>query len=217
MHSTEYIIVFRLHPHWSGVVRPNSKAHAFPQKPTHDEILDVIRTMFNISEVFPHYELRGVYKQSDEFTLMKGAFTIADGMTINIIPRFATVKFHIVTWSVEYNRSECRKLMKTHNVCGSLTRDNVDFILVVMEHPDMDVLQELYKTIEAIVSKAHKGYCHEAQWTYEWGSLESNVKTHKGTAKRDDGVRSWEDEDAQSASTYFNTPLTDEDALLSLA
>jgi hypothetical protein len=103
--------------------------------------------------------------------------------------------------------------MKAHNVCGSLTRDNVDSILVVMEHPDMDVLDRVFKQIETVVATAHSGYCHEPQWTYGWGSLGSTVKTHKGTAKRDDGIRSWEDEDAQSASTHFNTPLTEDDLL----
>jgi hypothetical protein len=212
----EFVIVFRLHPHWAGVVRPNSKAHKFAHKPTHLEVLAVISSMFGIVDVFPCYELRGVYKQSDEFTLMEGAFVVADGMTINIVPRFATVKFHIITWSVEYNRNECRKLMKEHNVSGAVTRDNVDSILVTMEHPDMTVLEGVYRHIEAVVSTEHRGYCHDPQWTYAWGSLESIVRTHKGTAKRDDGVRSWEDEDAKSASTHFNTPLTDDDIGASL-
>ena len=41
---------------------------------------------------------------------------------------------------------------------------------------------------------------------FGYGTLTASVISHRGTAKRNDGVRSWEDEDAKSGSTYFNAP-----------
>jgi len=213
--AEKIVVVFRLHPHWAGTVRPNSRAYTFLREPTYQEILGAISVLFSLSEVFPHYELRGVYKHGDEFTLIPEALVVTDSMTINIVPRFATVKFHIATWSVEYNRYECRKLMKANQVSGSVTRDNVDSILVTMNHEDMEVLEKVYRIIATAASVDSRGYCHDPQWTFGWGSLESVVRTHKGTAKRDDGVKSWDDDEAMSGSTYFNTPLNDDDIDLS--
>jgi hypothetical protein len=184
-------------------------------KPTYAELLSAINSIYHISEVFPLYELRGVSRHGHDFTLVPDGLVLSDGMAINIVPRYATIKFHIVTWSVEYNRHQCRKLMKEGNVAGSVTRDNTDSICVVMEHPRLEELERIYARVNEVVSTDSRGYCHEAEQTFGWGSLESVVKTHRGTAKRDDGVPSWEDDDAKSASTYFNTPLTDDDIDLS--
>jgi hypothetical protein len=98
--------------------------------------------------------------------------------------------------------------MKEHKVCGSVIRDNVDAIFVVMKHPDMTVLEDVYKQVQAVVSVDHKGYCRDPQWTFDWGSLERSVRTHRGTAQRGGRVPSWEDDDsAQSTATYFSAPL----------
>jgi hypothetical protein len=133
-------------------------------------------------------------------------------MTINIVPRHAVVKFHIVTWSVAHNLHACRQVMKVHKVCGSVTRDSFDAIFVVMKHPDMTVLEDVYKQIQAVVSVEHKGYCRDPRWAFDWGSLECCIRTHRSTAQRSGKVRSWKDDDsAQSTATCFSAPLREAD------
>jgi hypothetical protein len=40
-----------------------------------------------------------------------------------------------------------------------------------------------------------------------YGTLHPVVQSHSGSSRRNDGLESWEDEDAKSGSTYFNTPV----------
>ena len=58
------------------------------------------------------------------------------------------------------------------------------------------------------------GIDHEG---FGYGMLECAVVTKAGTARRNDKIPSWEDEDAKSGSTHFNSPTPSVGSSSSLA
>ena len=199
--------MFALHPTWSDVVRIDKKGWKFRQIPTYAEVVATSQRLFSITEIFPYYEIRGLTAQGSEYALneVDGELIFEKGCEIHIVPRYFTAEFNISTWAEEFSRAAVQRICKNRGVSGSVTRDNINSILVTLSHPDGDLVTALIDELEAIVA-TRDGTIHTAVHRWEWGTLDNTVRKHRGTATRDDGVRSWEDEDAKSGSTYFNVP-----------
>ena len=173
---------------------------------TYKALLDTAETMFGI-EIFPSFTLRGVTDRGSEYELSEDDFVFERGVEVHIVPRYFTREFHISTWAMEFSRAEVQRLCKEREISGSVTRDNINSILVTLSHPDQHLVTAVYEELTKIVVQKD-GFIDQDNTIdrWDWGTLDPIVRKHRGTAKRGDGVRSWEDEDAKSGSTYFNVP-----------
>jgi hypothetical protein len=108
---------------------------------------------------------------------------------------------------MECSRSEVQKICKAEAVSGSVTRDNINSILITLSHPSKDHVKTVYDYIKAKVQLKF-GYVDDEKMVEKWGfgTLDSAVRTHKGTARREDNVPSWEDGDSKNGSTYNAPP-----------
>jgi hypothetical protein len=201
--TTELLVVFKLRTAWFGHITDTSKAKKFHGTLTYKALRDAAENMFNL-KIFPSYALRGVTDRGSEYELSEDEFVFERGVEVHILPRYFTREFHISTWAMEYSRAELQRLCKESDVSGSVTRDNINSILVTLSHPDQELVINVYEQLTKIVAQKD-GIVDQDNISdrWDWGTLHNRVRTHRGTAKRGDGVRSWEDEDAKSGSTYF--------------
>ena len=154
------------------------------------------------------YELRARDRFGRQYSLCSASFVLQEGTTVILMPRFYSVTFNICTWAIEYSRNEVVQLCKSAGVSGSVTRNFVNSIEVTLQHPNKEVVTQLYDRLSDIVTKKRGFIDHENTTdTWEYGTLTPRISNHRGTARRNDGVRSWEDDDAGSGSTYFNAPI----------
>jgi hypothetical protein len=204
--TTELLVVFKLRVVWSGHITDTCKAKVFHETLTYKALLDTAETMFNI-KIFPSFALRGVTGHGSEYELSEDEFVFERGVEVHIVPRYFTREFHISTWAMEFSRAEVQRLCKEREISGSVTRDNINSIFVTLSHPDQELVIKVYAELLVTVTQKD-GFIDQDNTTdrWDWGTLDPTVRKHRGTAKRGDGVRSWEDEDAKSGSTYFNVP-----------
>lgn len=178
----------------------------FHEVPTYDALLEAIGQLFGI-EIFPCYTLRGVTGSGSEYELSNHDFAFERGVEVHILPRYFTREFHISTWAMEFSRAEVQRICKKNEVAGSVSRDNINSIVVTLSHPQEGLVLKVFDDLAAFVAQKD-GFIDPTgimdRW--EWGTLSATVSKHRGTARRNDGVRSWEDDDARSGSTYFNAP-----------
>lgn len=132
------------------------------------------------------------------------------GVRIDIYPRYYTTEVAIGTWAISRSREEAQKLCKEHTISGSVTRTSVNSITLSLSHPSKEYLENFVtEVLKPVVENLHGLIKEDPDYaTYKFGSLVPKVVAHRGTARRDDGVESWDDEDAMSGSTDFNFPAT---------
>ncbi len=202
--TTDLLVVFKLRTAWFGHITDASKAKKFHGTLTYKALRDAAENMFNI-DIFPSFALRGVTDRGSEYELSEDEFVFERGVEVHILPRYFTREFHISTWAMEFSRAEVQRLCKEREVSGSVTRDNINSILVTLSHPDQHLVIAVYEELTKIVVRKD-GFIDQDNTIdrWDWGTLDPTVRKHRGTAKRGDGVRSWEDDDAKSGSTYFN-------------
>ena len=99
---------------------------------------------------------------------------------------------------------KCKEL----GISGQITRNHVNSLQVTLCHPDAEVLGSAIGMLREMAEENGGTIDGEENIvrSFGHGTLTPSVLAHRGTAKRNDGVRSWEDEDARSGSTYFNVP-----------
>ena len=155
---------------------------------------------------FPEFTVRAITGRS-EYEISPTNCAVTREVEIHFLPRYYTCRFNIVSWAIEYSRSEVQKICKNNSVAGTITRDNINSIHITLSHPCRADAEIVYCHIQETV-KLRGGYVDDVKMVCDWGygTLDSVVRTHKGTATRDDKVDSWNDEDAKSGSIYFNAP-----------
>lgn len=200
----ELLVVFVLHEPWSGVVENLCKSKLFTERPNYSTIVEAVGELFVI-ELYC-YTLKGVTTRS-KYDLSESNCVISQDVEVHIIPRFYQLEFHISSWATDYSRWEVQKICKKRAVAGSVLRDNVNSILVTISHPEKEHADVVYEELKEFADRKN-GFIDDDQTIARWchGTLDPVVKVHKGTAKRCDSFKSWEDEDAKSGSTYFNAP-----------
>jgi hypothetical protein len=201
----ELMVVFTLRRQWSEHLTDLVASKLFTEKPTYDTLILAGSELFEI-DFFPEFTVRAITARS-EYNISPTNCVIARDVEIHFLPRYYTCKFNIVSWAIEYSRSEVQKICKKKSVAGTITRDNINSIHITLSHPSRDYAEDAYRSIQETVL-LRGGYVDDGEMVCDWGygTLDSVVRTHKGTARRDDKVDSWNDEDAKSGSTYFNAP-----------
>lgn len=152
------------------------------------------------------YKMKAVTARS-KYDLSESNCVVSHDVEVHILPRFFELEFHISTWATEYSRWEIQKICKKQAVAGSVTRDNINSILVTISHPEKEHANVVYGELKEFAA-CKNGFVDDDQTVSRWcyGTLDPVVNVHKGTARRCDSSKSWEDEDAKSGSTYFNAP-----------
>jgi hypothetical protein len=208
--NPSYIVVFTRVPEWLDDLTPTpiNKAAKFLKMPSYQDIVDKCRHFFELEqeELFLNYVIYGV-SDGAEYLLLEDDFVFGQGVRVQLVPRFYTYEFHIVTFSISYSRKEIIKLCKTRCIAGSVTRDDTNSLLLRIHHFDNEKLLVFMDYLRGWFSE-YKGHIDDDHIVHsiEYGSLKNKVVAHRGTASRDDNIESWRDEDAKSASTYFNAP-----------
>jgi hypothetical protein len=183
-------------------------ASEFVMKPTYDQLYQKCQELFHVDdqELFSQYQLFGVY-QGSEYQLTNDNYVFPRDAGVKLVPRYYTDEFHIVTLGISHSRSELIKFCKIHSIAGSVTRDNTNSLFVSLHHPKMNILDGFIKDILSPWVRSHRGYIDEETIDHHmnYGTLHPVVQSHSGSSRRNDGLESWEDEDAKIGSTYFNT------------
>mmetsp|Transcript_4435 Transcript_4435/g.4447 ORF Transcript_4435/g.4447 Transcript_4435/m.4447 type:complete len:306 (+) Transcript_4435:39-956(+) len=207
-----WIVLFSILPQWKSSMTPEQTISAarFLTEPTYDQLYQKCQELFGVDdqELFTQYQIFGVY-DGKEYQLTSQNYVFQRGVHVKLIPRYYTYEFHIITLRISYSRSEVIKFCKNHSIAGSVTRDNTNSLHVSLHHPDLTYLLDFINTHLKPWLSGYSGYIDEENMFHymNYGTLNPVVQSHKGTAKRDDGVDSWQDEDAKSGSTYFNAPI----------
>lgn len=182
----------------------------FPTKPTYDQLRLKCLELFGLDEVdlFSRYKMFGVYNGL-QYELSETHFAILRGVQVKLVPRYYTYEFNIITFKISYSRKQVITFCKAHSVAGSVTRDSTISLRISLHHPELTYLDEIIDTNLKPWLSGYDGKIDEEYKSHfiNYGTLNPVVQTHTGTAKRNDGVDSWEDEDAKSGSTYFNAPI----------
>ena len=201
------LIVFSLHPEYVGQVTPDNRSWTFNHTPNREELNSAASQLFGIT-LFPEYELKGWFAGS-HFSIREDT-VLVPGVRIDIYPRYYTTEVAIGTWAISRSREETQKMCKEYTISGSVTRTSVNSITLSLSHPSKEYLDNfITNVLKPVVKNLHGLIKEDPDFaTYKYGSLVPKVLSHRGTARRDDGVESWEDEDAKSGSTDFNFPAT---------
>jgi hypothetical protein len=194
-----YLVIFTLRRQWSAHLIDTVASKSFTEKPTYDMLISAGYELFEIV-FFPEFTVRAISGGS-EYDISPTNCAFTREVNIHFLPRYYTCQFHIVSWAIEYSRSEVQKICKNALVAGTVTRDNINSILITLSHPCSAHAEEVYRLIQETV-KLRGGYVDDDEMVCGWGygTLDSVVRTHKGTATRDDKVDSWNDEFTLSSS-----------------
>ena len=200
-----YLVIFTLRRQWSAHLIDEVQSKVFTEEPTYEMLISAGCELFGIV-FFPEFTVRAITGRS-EYDISPTNCAFPREVEIHFLPRYYTCRFNIVSWAIEYSRSEVQKICKNNSVAGTITRDNINSIHITLSHPCRADAEIVYCHIQETV-KLRGGYVDDVKMVCDWGygTLDSVVRTHKGTATRDDKVDSWNDEDAKSGSTYFNAP-----------
>lgn len=211
--SAPAVVMFEMLPRWSGQNVCERFVREFNRSPSFDDVTSAVLDGFQLDRIDPEYSLRGFDRRapSQDYLLSRRNFVLSSGFDVRLVPRFWFASFVIASWSVEYNRARVKEFVKEKLINGSITRNNINSIKVELRHFDRDELESALDELVNLVDENGDGNGfvdrENVEWGVAYGSLQPRVEHHRGTARRGDGVRSWEDDDAGSGSTHFNTPI----------
>ena len=207
-----WLVMFSILPQWKDILTPDLEyfASEFPTKPSYDQLYSKCQEIFELNavDIFTSYCMHGVLNEK-EFLITAKNFVIVRGVEVRLIPRYHTYEFHIVTLSIRNSRKEVIKYCKQYCIAGSVTRDNPTSLLVSLHHPDREYLNNFIQTNLKSWLNGYRGYIDQERMIHKicHGTLKNIIRSHTGTARRNDGIDSWHDEEGKSGSTYFNAPL----------
>ena len=185
-----------------------SKGKNFSSKPNFQEICAACATLFGLEERWWFTHILHAVKNNLRFDLTEENFAFGDDFHVEIVPRYQQATFHISTLAIEYSRRAVKVKCKDMGISGQITRNYVNSLQVTLCHPDVEVLGDAIEELRKM-AKDNGGTIdneNDIVRSFGHGTLTPCVLAQRGTAKRNDGVPSWEDEDARSGSTYFNVP-----------
>ena len=138
-----YLVIFTLRRQWSAESTDLVTSKLFAENPTYEMIISAGCELLGIV-FFPEFKVRAITGRS-EYDISPTNCAIPREVEIYFLPRYYTCQFNIVSWSIQYSRSEVQKICKDNEVAGTITRDNINCIHITLSHPSRDRTEKVYR------------------------------------------------------------------------